>query len=281
MSVAKNVAYPLRVRGVPRREITTRVTKALELVQLGALADRKPAGLSGGQQQRVALARALVFEPAVLLMDEPMGALDVRLKQELQWEIRRLQRALGATVIYVTHDQHEALVLSDRVALLRDGRIEQYGPPEDLYKTPTSLFTARFLGESNLIHGRYEAGAAGGLRVRPSGILLRLDDSRSPAGAAGQGFAAVLRPEMLAIHLTEGAAPPCVHGVAAVEGVVTEAVFVGQTTRYVVDVPAFAEPLIVQQVARAGDTPIGPGCRVYAAWNPADLHLVPTDPRNE
>src|SRR5215213_4471727 len=158
MSVAKNIAYPLAVRGVSRHEIKGRVGNVLELVQLGGLADRKPSRLSGGQQQRVALARALVFEPSVLLMDEPMGALDVRLKQELQWEIRRLQRSIGATVIYVTHDQEEAMLLSDRVALLRDGRVEQYGRPQELYRRPNSIFTARFLGESNLIIGRFEAG---------------------------------------------------------------------------------------------------------------------------
>ena len=278
MTVAKNVAYPLRVRGVPRGEISARVIKALDLVQLGALANRKPAGLSGGQQQRVALARALVFEPAVLLMDEPMGALDVRLKQELQWEVRRLQRALGATVIYVTHDQHEALVLSDRVALLRDGRVEQFGPPEALYKAPESLFAARFLGESNLVHGRYEPGGAGGLRVSPSGILLRLGDVQPPSALAGRSFAAMLRPELLAIRSVDGAVPLAEHGVAAVQGVVTEAVFVGQATRYVVEAPALREPLVVQQVERSGHAAIRPGYRVCVSWDPADIHLVPADP---
>ena len=138
----------------------SRVTKVLELVQMGALAGRKPAGLSGGQQQRVALARALVFEPAVLLMDEPMGALDVRLKQDLQWEIRRLQHALGATVIYITHDQQEALVLSDRVALLRNGRVEQYGSPQDLYKAPASLCAARSSASPTSFTGSGKPGHA-------------------------------------------------------------------------------------------------------------------------
>ena len=276
MSVAKNIAYPLRVRGLPRREIEARVGKALDLVQLGAFADRKPARLSGGQQQRVALARALVFEPAVLLMDEPMGALDVRLKQELQWEIRRLQRAIGATVIYVTHDQHEALVLSDRVALLRDGRVEQYGSPEELYRMPGSLFAARFLGESNLIHGRFEPGSGGGLRLEPSGALLRLGGD-TPAATAGQCFTALLRPEMIAINPAYDAVPDPTHGVSTMDGVVSDAVFIGQATRYVVDVPTLTEPLIVQQVTRQGQASVGPERRVRVSWDAADIHLMPAE----
>jgi ABC-type Fe3+/spermidine/putrescine transport system ATPase subunit len=278
MSVSKNVAYPLRVRGISRREVDARVNRVLELVQLGELAHRKPAQLSGGQQQRVALARALIFRPSVLLMDEPMGALDVRLKQELQWEIRRLQRAIGATVIYVTHDQQEALVLSDRVALLKDGCVEQYGPPEGLYKTPNSLFAARFLGESNLIHGDYDPASPTSLRVCKSGIILRLDDAKMRGIAAtGRKFAALLRPEMLAVSAAEPGAHAPEHGVTSVEGIVEEAVFVGQAMRYLVNTPAFETPLIVQQVVRGGGRHVDPGCRARVSWDPADIHLVQAD----
>jgi putative spermidine/putrescine transport system ATP-binding protein len=279
MSVSKNVAYPLRVRGTPRREIDARVHRALELVQLGELVDRRPAQLSGGQQQRVALARALIFRPSVLLMDEPMGALDVRLKQELQWEIRRLQRAIGATVIYVTHDQQEALVLSDRVALLNNGRVEQYGPPEQLYRTPNSLFAARFLGESNLIHGQYDRTSPAGLRVSRSGIVLRLDEAKMRIAPAGRNVAALLRPELLAVSAT---APGGTHapenGVTSIDGIVEEAVFVGQGMRYLVNTPAFEMPLIVQQIVRGGSgAQLNPGCRARVSWDPADIHLVQAD----
>jgi putative spermidine/putrescine transport system ATP-binding protein len=273
MTVAGNVAYPLRVRGVSRQETQARVAKALDLVQLGALGDRKPARLSGGQQQRVALARALVFEPSVLLMDEPMGALDVRLKQELQWEIRQLQRALGATVIYVTHDQSEAMLLSDRVALLRDGKVEQFGRPQDLYRTPRSVFAARFLGESNLIFGRHETLPKPCLRMPATGTLLRVG-SVTQDGGEGNGYAALLRPEALTI--SPAAAPA--NGsttTQSVEGYVREAVFMGQATRYVVESAALVQPLIVQQPVRAGAPDLGGGSHVRVSWDITDVHLIP------
>jgi putative spermidine/putrescine transport system ATP-binding protein len=277
MSVAKNVAYPLRVRGVSRQETQARVAKVLELVQLGALADRKPSRLSGGQQQRVALARALVFEPSVLLMDEPMGALDVRLKQELQWEIRQLQRSIGATVIYVTHDQSEAMLLSDRVALLRDGKVEQYGRPQDLYRTPRSIFTARFLGESNLIFGQYRAGPTPGLYASSTGTVLR---GASIPHDSGQGadYAALLRPEALSICSAAARSLPSNNGpedMVSVEGHVQEAVFMGQAIRYVVKSNALAEPLIVQQAVRAGTEELQPGSHVRVSWDVADVHFIP------
>ena len=158
MTVGRNVAFPLRMRGVGRDEIARRVGRALELVQLKGLSERRPTELSGGQQQRVALARALVFEPPLLLMDEPLGALDKKLRQELQSEIKRIQRETRGTVIYVTHDQEEALSLSDRVVVLNHGRIEQVGPPGELYERPRTRFVAEFLGAANFLsrdsHGR-------------------------------------------------------------------------------------------------------------------------------
>src|SRR5512132_1690651 len=162
MTVAANVAYPLRMRNVGRDEIRRRVAAALDLVQLVALGGRYPGQLSGGQQQRVALARALVFEPPLLLMDEPLGALDKKLREDLQLEIKRIQREVGVSVIYVTHDQSEALTMSDRIAIMRGGRLEQYAAAEELYERPATRFVAEFVGEATLLPARVESADAGG-----------------------------------------------------------------------------------------------------------------------
>lgn len=153
MTVGENLAFPLEVRRVEARERKERIERILHLVRLNGFADRYPGQLSGGQQQRVAIARALVFEPSLVLMDEPLGALDRNLREEMQYEIRRIQRTLAVTVVYVTHDQQEAMVMSDRVAVLRDGIIEQIAMPEGLYEEPESTFVAQFIGESNQLHG--------------------------------------------------------------------------------------------------------------------------------
>ncbi len=158
MTVAENVAFGLRYKRVSREETARRVGEAMELVQLGGLASRRPAQLSGGQQQRVALARALVLEPPVLLLDEPLGALDARLRVDLQVELKRIQETLEITFVYVTHDQDEALTMSDRVAVMRGGQVEQLGEPRVLYEEPVTAFVANFLGSSNLIPARSRAG---------------------------------------------------------------------------------------------------------------------------
>ncbi|GAB3474192.1 ABC transporter ATP-binding protein [Nocardiopsis coralliicola] len=187
MTAAENVAFPLRRRKVARAEAARRAAEALELVHLGGHGDRLPAQLSGGQQQRVALARAVVFRPRALLLDEPLGALDKKLRESLQLEIARLHSELGITFVFVTHDQEEALALSDRIAVFRDGRIEQVGTPGELYETPASRFVATFLGDSNLFRGRVAGGVLdtgsaqlrcaaddgpGALIVRPERMLL-------------------------------------------------------------------------------------------------------------
>ena len=154
MSVEANLAFPLEVRGMGPEERRERVRRALRLVQLEGMSDRRPGQLSGGQQQRVAIARALVFEPSLVLMDEPLGALDRSLREEMQYEIRRIHRSLGVTVVYVTHDQLEAMVMSDRIAVLRDGVVEQIAPPEGLYEEPERAFVASFIGENNRLDGR-------------------------------------------------------------------------------------------------------------------------------
>lgn len=157
MSVGANVAFPLQMRGVNKAEISERVKRALDMVQLGTLIDRKPSQLSGGQQQRVALARALVFEPRVVLMDEPLGALDKQLREQMQLDIRALHQRLGLTIVFVTHDQGEALTMSDRIAVFNKGKIEQIGTPREIYDQPKTRFVAEFIGETNLLEGKVEA----------------------------------------------------------------------------------------------------------------------------
>ena len=154
MTVGRNLAFPLEVRGLKAEERQERVERALRLVRLEGLEDRRPGQLSGGQQQRVAIARALVFEPDLILMDEPLGALDRSLREEMQYEIRRIHRELAVTVVYVTHDQQEAMVMSDRIAVLKKGVVEQIAPPEALYEEPERAFVARFIGENNRLHGQ-------------------------------------------------------------------------------------------------------------------------------
>ena len=156
MTVGENLAFPLQVRKLPKSETEAKVKRALDMVQMGAFAGRRPAQLSGGQQQRIALARALVFEPELVLMDEPLGALDKQLREHMQFEIKHIHEQLGVTVVYVTHDQGEALTMSDRIAVFNDGRIQQLAPPEDLYERPENGFVAQFIGENNTLEGTVE-----------------------------------------------------------------------------------------------------------------------------
>jgi putative spermidine/putrescine transport system ATP-binding protein len=179
MSVRSNIGYGLRMKGVPRPEIRQRVDEVLDMVQLADLHTRAPRQLSGGQQQRVALARALVNRPRVLLLDEPLGALDLKLRKEMQLELKHLQSKVGITFIYVTHDQEEALTMSDRIALMRQGRIEQVGTPREIYDRPRSRYVAGFIGETNLLRGE-ALGATGTFSLRPEAIMLV--DGTVPAG---------------------------------------------------------------------------------------------------
>ena len=231
MTAAQNVAFPLRMRKRPRPEIDRRVGEALDLVKLRHLGDRYPRQLSGGQQQRIALARAVVFEPRLLLMDEPLGALDRKLREALQLEIIRVSRDLGATVLYVTHDQEEALVMSDRIAIFSEGRIEQVGSGEDLYDRPVSLFVADFIGESNILRGRYEAdGADGGWMTRGS-TRWRVGTAAVAQASlqAGAPAAIVIRPERTRILDTSRDAMPDVNVIDAIVG---EVLNLGPDTKY-------------------------------------------------
>jgi putative spermidine/putrescine transport system ATP-binding protein len=219
MTVGENVAYPLRVRRTPRADVAARVERALALVQLEGFVDRAIASLSGGQRQRVAVARAVVFRPRVLLMDEPLSALDKPLREAMQIELRRLHRELGLTTVYVTHDQREALTLSDRIAVIDNGRVVQIGAPEELYNRPSTAFVARFLGESTILPVEVSEGAVR-YRDRP----IRVADVPADEGARGL----LIRPERLR-PLPLGAPAP--KDCNVFHGVVADTIFQGDSVR--------------------------------------------------
>ena len=266
MTVAQNVAFPLRMRHVDRETRSRKVQKMLDLVNLGPLADRQIAGLSGGEQQRVALARALVFEPPLLLMDEPLGALDRKLREQLQIEIKRIQSKLGVTVIYVTHDQEEALVLSDRIAVMANGEIAQMGPIAEMYERPRSLFVAQFLGESNVLDGRMDGSADGLSQIELAAGAGRIC-APSPSTANAGAVKIMVRPESLALMLAPMAGMNSLYGsVAVIE-------FLGASIRYGVDTAA--GPISVR-IPRTADRPhAGSGDRVAVVWRPADTVVFP------
>jgi putative spermidine/putrescine transport system ATP-binding protein len=272
MTAAQNVAFPLRMRGRPRAEIERRVGDALRLVKLGELGGRYPRQLSGGQQQRVALARAVVFEPRLLLMDEPLGALDRKLRKSLQLEIIHVSRQLGATVLYVTHDQEEALMMSDRIAIFSAGRIEQLGTGDDLYDRPASLFVADFIGESNILRGRYEAdGADGGwmTRERSRWRVGRAAAERA-ALEGGKPAALVVRPERIRI-VAEGGAVSA--GANVAEATVDEVLNLGPDIRVELVLEG-GQRVAVRQSRGAGERTLDRGDRVRVAWSVDDGLLV-------
>ena len=207
LSVADNIAFPLSVRKRPRAELEQRVARALDMVQLKGMAERYPAQLSGGQQQRVALARALVFEPQLVLMDEPLGALDKQLREHMQIELKELHRQLGVTFVYVTHDQSEALTMSDRVAVFNDGAIQQIDVVDRMYETPANRFVAGFVGDSTMLHGTVRAsdGERCGIVLTDGRVLTGINVNGTKVGAAVQ---AGIRPERIVLH----AQAPAEHG---------------------------------------------------------------------
>jgi putative spermidine/putrescine transport system ATP-binding protein len=247
MTVAENVAYGLRVKGVPGRQRNERVAEALEMVRLAGLGKRKPIQLSGGQRQRVALARALVNRPRVLLLDEPLGALDLKLRQEMQLELKRIQRELSEAIsfVYVTHDQDEALTMSDRIAVLADGRLEQIGTPGEIYERPANEFVAGFVGTSNVIE---RDGSS--VNVRPEKIRLLTDDEQAPAGMEVEA------------------------------GTIRDVVYLGSTTRYVVALDGGDTLVAMRQNVdvSAGDVMQLLDRRVRLAWRPQDaIAIAPSD----
>ena len=259
-TVERNIGFGLEVRGAGRGEIAARVREMLEMVRLSGFEARYPNELSGGQQQRVALARALAPHPRVLLLDEPLGALDRRLRQEMQIELREIQSRLGITTIFVTHDQEEALTLSDRIAILNDGRIVQVGEPVTVYEQPATLFAAQFLGDANVFTGR------------PDGRRLVLPDGTAILTARGPAAGmAIVRPEKIAVT---GKPPP--QGANVLAGEVLQATYSGASVTYRVRVAGLGEaPLLVFAQNSTGRF-LQPGDPVTVAWDPA--HTIPVTP---
>jgi putative spermidine/putrescine transport system ATP-binding protein len=253
MTVRRNVGFPLEMRRLPREEIAKLVDEVLELVRLPGLGDRLPKELSGGQQQRVALARALVYRPALLLMDEPLGALDRKLREQLQLEIKRVHRERGISVLYVTHDQEEALTMSDRIAVFDHGRIQQIGTPEELYDRPSTRFVASFIGDTNLISGRSISTADGVCEVETPAGRVRAS-ARQPI-AAGGAIVVAVRPERVTLA-------PAGEGLA---GIITDVIFVGTARKYAVRLGDGTECFVLRQV---GAEPMpGNGAAVRLSWD--------------
>jgi spermidine/putrescine transport system ATP-binding protein len=267
LSVEDNVAFGLRRKGVGREEIGRRVAAELRRVGLAAEANRRPAQLSGGMQQRVALARALVNLPKVLLLDEPLGALDLKLRKGLQLELKRIQRDVGITFVYVTHDQEEALTMSDRIAVMNRGRVEQVGVPEDVYERPATGFVAGFIGVSNLmpatVSGPGEVRLEGGPAVRTA------TDGLAP----GERCRAVVRPEKLRVDPAGGAAA---NGLPRVDGVVESSVYLGTSTQIVVDLGEGVRMTVLVPNADEEERQRlpGGGARVSLSWQPEHMHVI-------
>ena len=270
MTAAQNIAFPLQMRNVPRDEQRQRIAEALDLVKLSTFGDRYRRQLSGGQQQRIALARAIVFRPRLLLMDEPLGALDKKLREALQLEILRISRQLGATVVYVTHDQEEALVMSDRIAIFDKGRIQQLGTGEDLYERPTSVFVADFVGESNMLRGRLERDADGTWLQRGT-WRWRVDPivAGAPGLRDGEPAALVVRPE----HLRVVAVDAALDGANSIDATVTEVLYLGPTRKIELALPDGVAAVVREPAGTAGDW--RPGDQVRLEWAVERAVVVP------
>jgi putative spermidine/putrescine transport system ATP-binding protein len=264
MTVAENIGFPLSVRGVARDEIARRVDRALDMVQLGGFAGRRPAQLSGGQQQRIAVARALVFEPKLVLMDEPLGALDKQLREQMQLEIRRLHQRLGVTMVYVTHDQAEALTMSDRIAVFHRGKIQQLDQPERLYEAPINAFVARFIGENNRFAGTLQSVTGSRCTVRIAGDACIEGSLASPLPAGSQ-VTVSLRPERVQIS-----APGHTIAVTAgcsLAGTLREVIYLGDHVRARVALPGNDDFTVKRPIDEAHKLP-GIGNAVELLWAP-------------
>jgi spermidine/putrescine transport system ATP-binding protein len=273
MTVSGNVGYGLKVRGVTRGTVEKRVAETLDLVQLGAFKDRYPQQLSGGQRQRVALARAIICEPRLILLDEPLAALDVELRKQMQDFLKGIHREIKTTFLFVTHDQEEAIAMADRICVMNYGKILQLGSPTDVYYKPRSEFVARFFGDNNLIEGTLGAGSSERRVVEtPIGPLPCIADAVD--GAAGSRAFAVIRPEAIRVDVGSGWAQGTMDQV--VSGQVTHVGFGGSTTVAVVEAvgQGGAVPLRVKLPSRAEGLPIRPGDRVRLGWRAGDCRLV-------
>jgi len=263
LNVYENIAFGLRRRKVPKHEIDARVKEAMKLVDLVGFEKRRPSQMSGGQQQRVALARALVNRPKVLLLDEPLGALDLKLRKQMQLELKRIQSEVGITFIYVTHDQEEAMTMSDRLAVMRQGRIEQIGPPEEVYENPQTEFVASFLGASNMLEGELKESANGVATVLTTGgNVVHLPAERAPF-RVGSTVKVGVRPEKVHIAVDDGTEPPA--GYNSLTGTLRMSTYIGVSHQYKVEGPG--GHILTVWVQNLGDVPPPhPGERVRLAW---------------
>ena len=267
MTVGENLAFPLEVRGMSKSDREARVKRALDMVQMFDFINRRPAQLSGGQQQRIALARALVFDPKLVLMDEPLGALDKQLREHMQFEIKHLHETLGITVVYVTHDQGEALTMSDRVAVFNDGRIQQLAPPDELYERPDNAFVAQFIGENNKLTGRIESINRGRASVRlATGELI--DATPVNVGAKGDAALVSIRPERI-----EWKPESLPEGAHTIDAEVLEFIYMGDIFRTRLRV-AGTDDFVMKCRNTIGQRRLKPGERIKIGWAPADARAL-------
>ncbi|MGN6230900.1 MAG: ABC transporter ATP-binding protein [Trinickia sp.] len=268
LSVGENVAFPLRVRRRPDAEIKAKVDQMLALVHLAECRDRMPAQLSGGQQQRVAIARALAYDPPVLLMDEPLSALDKKLREEIQLELRRIHQETGVTILYVTHDQEEALRLSDRIAVFNKGSIEQVGTGEELYANPASRFVASFIGNSNFLPVKVTANGEGGMSgIFPNGHAVAAA-AQGPALTAGDAGALMIRPEQMRIRALQSA-----NGETGLPVTVRDITYLGDAMHYAVATPWQQEISIRMPAAQRHDSGLSIGTQAFVEWDARDVRL--------
>jgi spermidine/putrescine transport system ATP-binding protein len=267
LSVFENVAFGLRERRTPRAEIATRVAEMLELVDLTGREANRPTQLSGGQQQRVALARSLVLRPEVLLLDEPLGALDLKLRKQLQLQLKRIQQEVGITFVYVTHDQEEAFFMSDRVAIMRDGRIEQLGTPRQVYETPATEFVAEFVGASNRFPARIVEALGGGMYEAEADGIGRFRSQGVPGLEQQQSAVAIVRPE--AISVTPGTDDRC--GVTAT---VVDLAYLGHQISCLLEMPGGGQ--VAMSLRQQGE-PLEVGRSYGVSWRVDDVWLLARD----
>ncbi|MDA0701940.1 MAG: ABC transporter ATP-binding protein [Proteobacteria bacterium] len=273
MSIAENIGFPLRMRKIPAADIRKEVQRVLDIVQLPDVGERRPSQLSGGQQQRIALARCMVYQPPIILMDEPLGALDKKLREQLQLEIRNLHQKLGITVLYVTHDQEEALVMSDRICLMNEGEIEQLGSPDDLYFRPETVFAADFLGESNILQSKVTGVSSDVVTLEgPAGASIKVE----PRGEIenGRQIKFMLRPENIRV-LKDGETRANV-----LTGRVLDVILVGQVTKYYAALSDGTEVIATELTRRGGRTGHNQGDEIRFGFEPDAAVLLPRETRS-